>query len=238
MPRPRLTEEERQAMRNRILDAADAVALESGPRAVSSRSIAEKMGTSHMVLYTYFENLEQVYEAMQTRRVEQLGQTLGQLTERARSEGADKVLYEALLSLLENTKVHPRMADMPIIIAAHHKREGSPDHQRVPHKKGRHSFIKGIIQKDLVSWGKEVIVIGQEQGVFCQGDATDMTETVVAIVYGVILSWRVRFVHDEKIDELYGRAVDMVMSYLVDGDHFDIGASRRPLLMVDDGEKE
>lgn len=52
MPRPRLTEEERQAMRNRILDAADAVALENGPRAVSSRSIAEKMGTSHMVLYS------------------------------------------------------------------------------------------------------------------------------------------------------------------------------------------
>jgi len=238
MPRPRLSEDEKQAMRDRILEAAEAVALEKGARAVSSRAIAEKLGMSHMTLYTYFDNLDQVYEALQERRVHQLSQTLTYMTERARTEGADRVLREALLFLLKTTKEHPRLADMPIIVAARHRHGNAQNCQRPDHRKGPPPFFKGLIRNDLIAWGFGVITIGQEQGVFCKGDTRAITETVVGIVYGVILSWRVGFIQDDNIDGIYGRVVNIVMDYLVNGERYDVDLLDHSLVMVDDREKE
>jgi AcrR family transcriptional regulator len=53
MPRPKKTDSERQAMRERILDSALAILREEGPEAITSRAIARRMGLSHMSLFTY-----------------------------------------------------------------------------------------------------------------------------------------------------------------------------------------
>ena len=56
MPRPKKTEEEIHAMREKILDVTQTILEEDGPEAITSRAIAERLGMSHMSLFTYFEN--------------------------------------------------------------------------------------------------------------------------------------------------------------------------------------
>lgn len=72
MPRPKMTDEEIQAMRKRILKAAEGLLREQGPDALSIRAIADRVGVSHMVLYTYFENRAGIMEALNEMHHEQL----------------------------------------------------------------------------------------------------------------------------------------------------------------------
>jgi AcrR family transcriptional regulator len=60
MPRAKKTDQEIQAMRARILDAALALLRQEGPEGVSIRKIAERIGVSHMLLYSYFENRAEI----------------------------------------------------------------------------------------------------------------------------------------------------------------------------------
>ena len=67
MPRPRLTEEEIAAMREHILDAAGQLLHEEGPDGLSIRAIADRVGVSHMVLYTYFANRDALVASLRDR---------------------------------------------------------------------------------------------------------------------------------------------------------------------------
>jgi AcrR family transcriptional regulator len=67
MPRARKTEQEIETMRGRILDAALALLRDEGPAGVSTRKIAERIGVSHMLLYSYFENRAAIIQALRER---------------------------------------------------------------------------------------------------------------------------------------------------------------------------
>jgi AcrR family transcriptional regulator len=67
MPRPRKTEEEIQAMREQILDAAFALLQQEGIEGVSIRKIADRIGVSHMSLYHYFENRAAIVKSLRER---------------------------------------------------------------------------------------------------------------------------------------------------------------------------
>ncbi|MFM2308555.1 MAG: hypothetical protein RLY87_675 [Chloroflexota bacterium] len=64
MPRPKKTAVQIEQMRARILDCATAILNESGPDAISSRSIAERLGIAHMTLYTYFANQGEILQSL------------------------------------------------------------------------------------------------------------------------------------------------------------------------------
>ncbi|HUS77325.1 MAG TPA: TetR/AcrR family transcriptional regulator, partial [Patescibacteria group bacterium] len=67
MPRRRLTEEQIEAMRKRILDVALDILHDSGPEAISIRTISSKLGISHMAIYTYFNNRSELIHALNER---------------------------------------------------------------------------------------------------------------------------------------------------------------------------
>jgi AcrR family transcriptional regulator len=67
MARPKKTEKEIQAMRERILDAAFTLLQEEGIEGVSIRKIADRIGVSHMSLYTYFENRAAIVKSLRER---------------------------------------------------------------------------------------------------------------------------------------------------------------------------
>ncbi len=69
MPRPKMTPAQLEATREQILDTALAILQESGPEAITSRAIAERMGVAHMSLYTYFENQAAILRALSTREL-------------------------------------------------------------------------------------------------------------------------------------------------------------------------
>ena len=67
MPRAKKTDEEIAAMRERILQAALALLQEQGPQGVSTRKIAERIGVSHTLLYSYFESSGAIIRALRER---------------------------------------------------------------------------------------------------------------------------------------------------------------------------
>ena len=103
MPRPPLSEEQRQAMRGRILDAALAVLLKDGPHGLTSRAIADTLGIAHMTLFTYFENQAAIWEALAAREMAPIQAQQETLERRAEHGDIAPVMRAAL-------GVYPRFA--------------------------------------------------------------------------------------------------------------------------------
>lgn len=72
MPRPKRTEQEIEAMRERILDAALAMLKKEGLEVMSIRKIAERIDVSHMLLYSYFDNRAAIISSLRERGFEQM----------------------------------------------------------------------------------------------------------------------------------------------------------------------
>ena len=72
MPRAKRTEQEIAAMRERILDATLALLRQEGPEGVSIRKIADRIGVSHMLLYSYFDNRAAIIQSLRERGFEEM----------------------------------------------------------------------------------------------------------------------------------------------------------------------
>jgi AcrR family transcriptional regulator len=70
MPRPKRTEQEIEAMRKRILKATVELLQQQGAEEVSTRKIADRVGVSHALLYSYFENRAAITQALRERFLE------------------------------------------------------------------------------------------------------------------------------------------------------------------------
>ncbi len=107
MPRPKLTEEEKAAMRERILDAAIHVLHEHGPHGLSIRAIADEVGVSHMVLYTYFENRGELFAALRHRQSQKMRERQEGFLTRARSEDIQEVMRDVLNDYIQFAQRNP-----------------------------------------------------------------------------------------------------------------------------------
>jgi TetR/AcrR family transcriptional regulator, transcriptional repressor of aconitase len=66
---PKISEERKEATRQRLIDAAVEVALDGGPDGVTTRRILEVAGLSAGALYHYFSSKDALYEAIAERFV-------------------------------------------------------------------------------------------------------------------------------------------------------------------------
>ncbi|MGH0037935.1 MAG: TetR/AcrR family transcriptional regulator [Myxococcota bacterium] len=72
MPRPALREDEIEAFRSRLCDAATRRFAEGGFEGVSLRGLADDLGCSRATPYRYFENKEEIFAAVRARAFEAL----------------------------------------------------------------------------------------------------------------------------------------------------------------------
>jgi AcrR family transcriptional regulator len=63
-PRPRNARGEGDRLRDEVVDAATALIAESGPRAMTLRAIARRVGVTAPAIYAHFENLDDVLKAV------------------------------------------------------------------------------------------------------------------------------------------------------------------------------
>lgn len=75
MPRA-LTEQESEAFRDRLCDAAAKLYIDEGPAAVSMRRIASALGCGTMTAYRYFASKEQIISAVRTRGLHRFSEAL------------------------------------------------------------------------------------------------------------------------------------------------------------------
>ena len=109
MPRPRQSQEKVEAMQERILDAALKLLHDEGPDALSIRSIADRAGLSHMVLYTYFDNRAALVSALRQRQRHRMQAQHEELLRRAETGDVRAVLRESLAHYARIASARPHM---------------------------------------------------------------------------------------------------------------------------------
>ena len=109
MARPKNSPEKIRSMRNRMMDAVIELLDEVSPEKVSIRMIAEKVGVSHMVFYTYFEDRAEIIRALVDRQQEKIDSHFQGLIEKAKKESVTDVLKVVLRDYVQNTHDHPKI---------------------------------------------------------------------------------------------------------------------------------
>jgi AcrR family transcriptional regulator len=96
MPRPKKSETELQETREAILDAAYAILIKEGPKAISSRSLADSLKIAHMTLFTYFKDQADIVNALKERELNKFRTKERNIIEKASKENLKAVLVEIL----------------------------------------------------------------------------------------------------------------------------------------------
>ncbi len=109
MARPKNSPEKIQAMRNKMMDAVIDLLDEVTPQKVSIRMIAEKVGVSHMVFYTYFEDRDEIMHALIERQQKRNDIHFEGLLEKAKDRPVIEVLKEVLMDYSVTAHEHPKI---------------------------------------------------------------------------------------------------------------------------------
>jgi AcrR family transcriptional regulator len=109
MPRPKKTDTEIQAMRDQILDTAYAILQASGPEALTSRAIAERMGMAHMSLFTYFKNQAAIRTALREREMAKIRVHENRIEQHAKTEEISQVVQELLELYIDFARENPNL---------------------------------------------------------------------------------------------------------------------------------
>jgi AcrR family transcriptional regulator len=109
MPRPKKTEAEKAQMRQRILDCAEAILRANGPEAISSRSIAERLGMAHMSLFTYFVNQQDILQHLVERDTVKLIAEINEIETRLTPAQYPEIVKEILTYMVHYATEYPNM---------------------------------------------------------------------------------------------------------------------------------
>lgn len=112
MARPKNSPEKIEKMRNDMMDAVIDLLDEVSPEKVSIRMIAEKIGVSHMVFYTYFKDRSAIMKALIERQSERIEKHFEGLMEKAKEDSARYVLLQLLTDYAMTAHDHPKIFRM------------------------------------------------------------------------------------------------------------------------------
>jgi len=112
MARPKNSPEKIERMRNDMMDAVIKLLEDISPDKVSIRMIAEKIGVSHMVFYTYFGDRSEIMKALIVRQKDRVGIHFEGLIEKARKTSVKSVLAELLKDYAQTAHDHPKIFRM------------------------------------------------------------------------------------------------------------------------------
>lgn len=107
MARPKKTDQEIEAMRERILDATLALIQEGGSIEASIRKIADRVGMSPMALYGYFENRSAIIAALRERAFGRMQAICSQSLRRAENGDSLAQVRASLALFIRLSREHP-----------------------------------------------------------------------------------------------------------------------------------
>jgi AcrR family transcriptional regulator len=108
MPRAKRTEQEIKEVRERILDATLELVRQEGLEGVSIRKIADRIGVSHMLLYSYFENRAAIIQALRERGFEAMEAFFAESLRRAETGDALVEVRASLGWFIQLSQEYPR----------------------------------------------------------------------------------------------------------------------------------
>ncbi len=200
MSRSRLSDEQCEAMRERILDAARELLVTEGPEAITTRAIAGRVGVSHMTLYTYFDNHAAILTALKQRQRARFQSRLDGLLHRAASEDVAQVMLEWLQSHVTMAVENPRVFRFLWLLR--------PDVDRTRQARGERMSVHLRSLSRLVE-------IGIERRTFAPRDPTVAAATAFSMVLGPMLLYHGgHIISDTLRDQMASEALGAALAYL------------------------
>jgi len=114
MPRA-LSEQETEAFRERLCDAAARLYVEEGPAAVTMRRLAGELGVGTMTPYRYFDNKEEIITAVRARGMNRFSEALERaLASPGNGRTRSRAVRDAYIAFArENTATYRLMFEYP-----------------------------------------------------------------------------------------------------------------------------
>jgi AcrR family transcriptional regulator len=109
MPPAKRTEQEIKVMRRRILDATLELLRQEGLDGVSIRKIADRIGVSHMLLYSYFENRAALIQSLRERGFAEMEAFFAESLHRAETGDALVQLRASLGRFIQLSHEYPKL---------------------------------------------------------------------------------------------------------------------------------
>ena len=200
MPRPALTEEQRQETRRRIREAATGLFVERGIGEISARSIAERAGVSVGTLYTHFGNLTELMQSLWKIPVARLLTRMDTIAERHEDPIERlRALLTAYVSFAQEHKAVYRGAFLFV------RPESLEKPKRV-----------GVEQNHFHRLFATAIREGQEAGAIRAGDASLLAQFAWSSLHGAIaLPMNLDNTAFASAKRLNSQAIDYIMEFLL-----------------------
>lgn len=167
MPRPKKTPAQLEATRGEILDTALTILQETGPEAITSRAIAERMGVAHMSLFTYFENQSAILRALRLREMTKWHAKQEFFNQRAEAEDIVLVVEDLLRFFIAFARENPNLYRIAWVMSEVGGETPAESRQRMQVTTGR---LATLLQK------------GMESGAFKPRNSFLAAGTVLAII--------------------------------------------------------
>ncbi len=194
MPRPKKTTAELEAMREQILDTTYSILQEEGPEAISSRTIAERMGVAHMSLYTYFENQAAILRALREREMAKWRAKQQLIEQCSETEDINQVVQDMLVFFISFARENPNLYRLAWVMPEASGESLEENRQRMQITVGQLA---------------QLVTLGIEQGAFESRDPFLAASTALGMVNMPFILF-----HTGKIAEpvLRDRMVDEVLA--------------------------
>ena len=166
MPRPKKTDQEIQAMREKILDVALELLQKDGPNAITSRAIAKRLNVSHMSLFTYFKNQSEIRAALRERVMTEVRIPLNEIEERAQSENIPALLEEIWTLFANFAREKPFLHRLSWV---------------TPEERDSHADEKHQQRRAIVNQLARILKLGMERGDFESRDPALTALTVLGM---------------------------------------------------------
>jgi AcrR family transcriptional regulator len=166
----------REATWRGILDAAEDVAAAEGPRGASLQAIAERAGVAVGTIYNYFQDKDELFEALFARRREELYAEIDRTMRTHAGEQFAQQLEAFVASVFEY--FDSRRAFLRLALESEKLRP-----QVIRGKDGR----KHPAMQQLLESAERIVRIGQREKKLRETDAPLLASVLVSIVKGLLV---------------------------------------------------
>jgi len=201
MPRRRRTEQEIEQMRNKMLDAALVLLRDGGPSAVSIRALAEQVGVSHMVFYTYFDSRADLMRTLSQRQRERISQRRAEILQEAERGDVVEVTRRSLEHYARISDSLPRVFELLWVHCIDDREEGLEHPEAV--------FARNVDHL------RALVELGIQRGHFCAREPLTAAATAFSIVMAPLLLYHNGRITDRALrDGLVQESLAAAMLYL------------------------
>jgi AcrR family transcriptional regulator len=200
MPRHKQSLEQISTMQNHILDATVSLLDKLQPEEISIRKIAERADISHMVIYTYFKDRDELVKGLINRQEERIHKRFEDMLKNVDDSNIIEKLRLALLDYIEIAKERPKFFRLLWVL---------PVKFPIKPARGKPFF------EDQINLFSELLSRGQQQGLFLQHDPQVAALTVLSIINAPMFLFHLGRMSDPKLrDQVINETLDIVIRYI------------------------